>query len=851
MRSPPGGLLPYLGRRPTTWESNPVLPRGPRSTLLRVTTALSAWVAIGFAHATAAPFRVEPAALTLEGNFARAQLVATAISPDGTASERSADLTAEASYNSTNPQVVAVLLPGFLLAVADGEAAIQVSAGGETVEVPVKVTGVSAQPQIGFTSQVLAALNKAGCSAGSCHASQYGKGGFKLSVFSFAPNEDHAAITRDRQARRVDMLDPAKSLFLLKPTLAVPHGGGQRLTVGSVDYDLLKTWLAGGAPGPGAEEPQVKSLRVFPPRRVGQPGMTQQLRVLADYSDGKTRDVTCWSRFDSLDDSIVKVTSEGFFSAGGKGQTQVMVRFAGQAALSTVVVPFAENIDLAGWTENNFVDILAAKKLRELGIPPSPLCDDATFLRRAFLDAIGTLPSPHEAKAFLDSTDPDKRTKLVDRLLGLTGDPAQDIYGNQYAAYWTLKWADLLRCNSASIGEQGMWALHNWIGESLRQNKPFDQFVREIITAKGSVYSSGPANFFRVANNPQDRAEMASQLFLGVRLACAKCHHHPFEKYGQEDYYAFAAFFARVGVKGSQEFGLFGGEQVVLVSSGGEIGHPRTGQIMKPTPLEGQPVAEAPDRRQPLAQWLTSPDNPFFSRNIVNRYVAYLLGRGLVEPIDDMRATNPPSNGELLDALAAEFSKSCFDVKRLLRTIMTSRLYQLDAQPRPANANDHRFYSHYYVKRLSAETLLDAINAATGTTTKFKNMPLGSRAIELPDGDYPDYFLKTFGKPRRVSVCECERSSEANLAQALHTLNGDTISQKIADASGRLQKLLQENKPFEENVTELYLATFSRRPSADELTTCKSFLDQSPDPKTFYEDLLWTLVNSKPFLYVR
>ncbi|HVA46578.1 MAG TPA: DUF1549 and DUF1553 domain-containing protein [Pirellulales bacterium] len=801
--------------------------------------------------AAAATFDVEPASIQLEGNFARAQLVLTARNSDGTKSERSADVTPQASYTSTNPQVVSVLRPGFLLAVGDGEAAIQVSIGGETVAVPVKVSGVSAQPQLGFTSQVLAVLNKAGCNAGACHASQYGKGGFKLSVFSFAPNEDHVAITRDRQARRVDMLNPERSLFLLKPTLAVPHGGGQRLAVGSVDYELLKTWLATGAPAPRADEPQVKSLRVYPPRRLGQPGMTQQLRVLADYSDGRTRDVTCWSRFDSLDDSVVKVTPEGFFTAGGKGQSHVMVRFAGQAGLCTVIVPFAENIELAGWTENNFIDALAAQKFRELGIPPSPLCDDAAFLRRAFLDAIGTLPTPEEAKAFLDATDADKRTRLVDRLLGLTGDPAQDIYNNQYAAFWTLKWADLLRCNSASIGEQGMWALHNWIADSLRQNKPFDLFVREIITAKGSVYSSGPANFFRVANNPQDRAEAASQLFLGVRLACAKCHHHPFEKYGQEDYYSFAAFFARVGVKGSQEFGLFGGEQVVLVSSGGEIGHPRTGQIMKPTPLEGQPVPEAPDRRQPLAQWLTSPDNPFFSRNIVNRYVAYLLGRGLVEPIDDMRATNPASNAELLDALAAEFAKSCFDVKRLLRTIMTSRLYQLDSQPLPANASDHRFYSHFHVKHLAAEPMLDAINAATGTTTKFKNMPLGSRAIELPDGDYPDYFLKTFGKPRRVSICECERSSEANLAQALHTLNGDTLSQKIADGNGRLAKLLKENKPFEENVAELYLATFSRRPTPEELATCKSFLDQSPDAKTFYEDLLWTLLNSKQFLYVR
>ena len=826
-----------------------VRPHRGRWLLVCLMSGIAATSAGDFA--SAATFRVEPATLNLEGNFARVQLVLTALNSDGTTSEHSADLTPRSSYTSSNPQVVSVLRPGFLLAVADGEATINVSVGGETVAVPVKVTGVVPQPQLGFTSQVLAVLNKAGCSAGACHASQYGKGGFKLSVFSFAPNEDHAAITRDRQGRRVDMLTPQRSLFLLKPTQAVPHGGGERLKAGSVDYELLKTWLANGAPGPRAEEPEVKSLHVYPPRRVGQQGMTQQLRVLADYSDGKTGDVTGWSRFDSLDDSVVKVTPEGFFTAGGKGQSHVMVRFAGQASLCTVIVPFAENIELAGWTENNFIDALASQKFRELGIPPSPLCDDATFLRRAFLDAIGTLPTPEEAKAFFDSTDADKRTRLVDRLLGLTGDPAQDIYNNQYAAYWTLKWSDLLRCNSASIGEQGMWALHNWIADSLRQNKPFDLFVREIITAKGSVYSSGPANFFRVANNPQDRAEAASQLFLGVRLACAKCHHHPFEKYGQDDYYSFAAFFARVGVKGSQEFGLFGGEQVVLVSSGGEMGNPRTGKIMKPTPLEGQPVAEAPDRRQPLAQWLTSPDNPFFSRNIVNRYVAYLLGRGLVEPIDDMRATNPASNEELLGALAAEFAKSCFDVKRLLRTIMTSRLYQLDSQPIAANASDNRFYSHFLVKRLPAEPLLDAINSATGTTTKFKNMPLGSRAIDLPDGDYPDYFLKTFGKPRRVSICECERSSEANLAQALHTLNGDTLSQKIADGNGRLAKLLKENKPFDENVTELYLATFSRRPTAEELATCKSFLDQSPDPKSFYEDLLWTLVNSKQFLYVR
>ena len=802
------------------------------------------------AIANGATFQVSPPAVRLEGNFARAQLLVTAAKPDGAIDERSADLTHLATYASSNPQVISVSSTGALLAVGNGEAVIAVTANGESAQVAVQVTGVAPQPQVSFASQVLPVLSKAGCNAGACHASQYGKGGFKLSVFSFAPNEDFDAITRDRQGRRVNLLEPERSLFLLKPTLAVPHGGNRRLAAGSIDYELLKAWLNGGTPGLKPDEPKIQSIRVNPSRRVGPPGTTQQLQVVATYADGKTRDVTCWAKFDSLDDSIVTVTPQGHSTIAGKGQSNVMVRFEGQAEVATVVSPYADGVDLAGWTDNNFIDTLAAKKFRELGIPPSPLCDDATFLRRAFFDAIGTLPSVDEAKVFLDSPDPDKRRKLVDRLLGLSGDPAQDIYNNQYAAYWSLKWADLIRSNSAAIGEQGMWALHNWINESLRVNKPFDQFVGELITAKGSAYRNGPANFYRVANSPQDRAETVSQLFLGVRLTCAKCHHHPFEKYSQDDYYGFAAFFARVGVKGSQEFGLFGAEQIVLVSSGGEVGHPRTGQVMKPTPLEGRPAAETPDRRQALAQWLTSPDNPFFARNVANRYTAYLLGRGLVEPIDDMRATNPPSNAELLDALAGEFAKGGFNLKHLLRMIMSSRLYQLDSQPLAANAADSRFYSHYRVKRIAAEPLLDAIDAAAGTKTKFRNVPLGTRAIELPDGEYPDYFLKTFGKPRRASVCECERTGDANLAQALQTLNGEMLANKIVDAQGRLAGLLAAKRPFEENVSELYLATWSRRPTSDELATWKAFLDQSPDVKTFYEDLLWTLINSKPFLHV-
>ncbi|MGH7174685.1 MAG: DUF1553 domain-containing protein, partial [Gemmataceae bacterium] len=443
------------------------------------------------------------------------------------------------------------------------------------------------------------------------------------------------------------------------------------------------------------------------------------------------------------------------------------------------------------------------------------------------------------------------RNQLIDELLGLTGDPARDVHNNAYAAFWALKWADLIRSNSDAIGEQGMWALHNWLTAAFRDNKPFNRFVRELITARGSTFSNGPANYFRIAKNPQDLTEATSQLFLGVRLHCAKCHHHPYETLGQEDYYRFAAFFARVGNKSSQEFGLFGGETVIVVRSGGEVSHPRTGRILKPAPLHGKTASETRDRRQTLADWLTAADNPYFARNLVNRYMGYLLGRGLVEPIDDMRATNPPSNVALMDALAADFIKNGYNVKPLMRTIMRSRLYQLDSQSAKGNASDSRFYSHYNVKRLAAEPLLDAVDAAAGTKTKFEKVPLGTRAIELPDARYNNYFLNTFGKPRREGVCECERVSDPNLAQALHTLNGDLITAKITDAKGRVARLLASKKPHDEIVTELYLATLRRRPSEREQVVWHQELAAAPNRKIFYEDLLWTLLNSKHFLFVR
>jgi hypothetical protein len=828
-----------------TTGTPPVISR-PRP----LTVAVWTWclVAALVAQASAVEFEVLPAQVTLDNSFAQVQLLVS--SGAGTATEQSADLTHAATLVSSDTNIVRVLPNNRLAAVANGTAQVTVTVEGVSKTVPVTVTGVESQPNVDFVEQVLPVLSKAGCNAGACHASQHGKGGFTLSVMGYDPKADHSAIVRERMQRRVNLLSPEDSLLLKKPVLAAPHGGGKRLEKGSPEYAVFAAWIAAGCPAPKADAATVKKLTVTPGRRVAEIGATQQLRVEATYSNGRIADVTHWSRFDSLDEAVVAVTPQGQLTITGKGQAAVMVRFEGQAEISLVSVPYGTTADLAAWTNNNFIDEIAAAKFTELGITPSGLCDDATFVRRAYLDAIGTLPTPEETKTFLEASEPDKRAKLVNRLLGLTGDPALDTFNDKYAAYWTIKWSDLLKNRSDTVGDQGMWALHNWLRESFRVNKPFDQFVTELVTAKGPVFSNGPAAYFRIANNPLDMAEMTSQLFLGVRLGCAKCHHHPFEKYSQADYYSFAAFFPRVGNKVSQEGGLFANEIVVTVRMNGEVGHPKTGQIMKPTPLEGEPVDDPVDRRLPLAKWLTSKENDYFARNLVNRYVRYLLGRGLVEPIDDLRATNPPTNPALMQALVNDFRTSGFNIKHLMRSIMTSRLYQLDSQPNATNAADVRFYSHFLVKRLSAEPLLDSIDMACGTQTKFPNLPLGTRAIELPDAEYQNYFLQTFGKPKRVSVCECERNPDENLAQALHVLNGDIVQGKIVDANGRIAKLLKEQKPHEEIVTELYLATLSRKPSQAELDATKQFLADSPTPAECYQDLLWALFNTKQFLFV-
>ena len=793
----------------------------------------------------AVPFSVEPASIELIGRLDRLQLQVSARD-----SSRHEALTLKVKYAVESDSVLAVDEAGRLRPLTNGETTLIVTHGEATVRVPVKVSGVESSTT-NFVRDIVPILSKAGCNQGACHASQYGKGEFKLSLFGYAPEEDHPQFVRDWQQRRVSFVDPASSLILKKATMQVSHGGGQRFKVGSFEYDQMLDWLEAGAPGTTKSDPRVVGMSISPEQRVYSEGDSQQLRVVATYDDSSTRDVTHLALYDSMGEGVATVDQLGLVSAVGPGQAAIMVRFEGQAKVSMAMLPHRTDPDLSGFVVQNFVDEAVKKHWQKLGVIPAGLCTDEVFIRRAFLDSLGTLPSREKVEAFLASDKPNKREELVDELLGLTGDAKRDIYVNDWSAYWALKWGDLLRNNRNTIGDGGMWALYNWMRASFRENKPFDQFVREIVTAQGSIYANGPANYFKIATTPTDLAETTAQVFLGVRLQCAKCHHHPFEVYSQADYYGLAAFFTRVGTKGSSDFGALGRDTVVMLKSSGSISHPRTRQTMLPTPLQSEPVNldGVRDLRRPLADWLTSKDNRLFSRNIVNRVWGYFMGTGLVEPIDDLRETNPASVPELFDSLAEDFASNGFDQRRLMRNIMTSRVYQLDSSPLPENATDTRLYLHYNVKRLPAEVLLDGIDDAAGTQERFAGVPLGTRAISLPDSNFASYFLDTTGRPQRVIACECERTSTPNLAAVLHLLNGDVVQRKLADKNNRIAGFITNKTSVEDAIRELYLVTFSRYPTDDEVATAADYAAMAESPRQGLEDILWALINSREFLF--
>jgi len=696
---------------------------------------------------------------------------------------------------------------------------------------------------------------------GACHGSQFGKGGYKLSLAGFDPDLDYQDTIKAARGRRISLIDPAHSLLLLKPTMAVPHGGGLRLNPASADYALLVRWLKQGAPGPNPADPTITAITVTPNEKIlEKQGQSIDLKVMATYSDGSKRDVTAHARLSSLNDATAACTSEGHVTAAGQGQTAIMVRYSGLATVSTVIVPYRKKSSSAATPPNAArtdtisaqLDSIIERKQKQLNLPVSGLCDDATFIRRAFYDLIGTPPTRAELEAFVVDRKPDKRARLVDALLDRP----------EYADYWTLKWGDLLRSNRPALGTKGMWSFTNWIHEQVRSNRPVNGMVKDLILAQGSTFTNGPSNYYRVASNPQDLAETTSQVFLGVRMQCARCHHHPFEKWSQGDYYQFAAFFARVGLKGSTDFGIFGNENVVKVQDGGEVYHPKTGALMRPTALGVQQAAlkeggKLPDpdadgdRRSALADWLTSSDNRLFSRNIVNRYWGYLFGKGIVNPIDDQRITNPPTNPQLLDTLADDLVKNRFDLKHLIKTICGTAAYQRSSEAVPGNEKDDIFLTHYQPKRLPAESLLDAIDYVCGTREKYQDLPNGTRAIQLPDPTVSSDFLDVFGRPQRLIACECERQSEANLSQTLRLMNGELVNRKAGQQGGRLAGMLAQGLSDDAILNDLYIAALARKPRLSEKRAVFSVLAFTPDDgrKAVFEDVLVTLLNSKEFLF--
>jgi hypothetical protein len=790
---------------------------------------------------------VVPGRVALRGPYAEARVLVEAHYAGG--SER--DVSDEVSLAVTDPRVAGVDEDRTVRARGDGSTILVARLQGREARIPLEVRGVAKAGPPRFLTDVLPVLTKAGCNQGACHGAAAGKGGFKLSLLGYDPQTDYTAITRWGGGRRVSRTRPERSLILRKPTLQVRHGGGRRFAIGSPEYRLLRDWIAGGLPAPAPQEPQVTRLEAIPPLRTLAMGQSQRFIVRARYSDGSQRDVTGQTLFTASDETIASVDPSGEAKVVSPGEGAVVIRYRGLVATARVISPFGvrcsvfgvRGVRSLGRTPNtehrtpNPIETLVSEKLDALGLEPSGTCTDADFARRAYLDATGLLPTPDEVRTFLWDADRGKREKLIDALLERP----------EYVDFWTMKWADLLRCSRQSLTDKGMYAFYRWIRQSVAQDKPWDQFARDLLLARGSGFRNGPANYFRTAGRPEDLAEATAQVFLGVRVQCARCHNHPYEKWTQQQYYQLAAFFARVKTKkgDSPE------EKDVYLAATGEVEHPRTGKTMVPTALDAAPLPPdyRGDRRQALAEWLTSPQNPYFAHVLVNRVWRQLMGRGLVEPVDDLRATNPPSNEALFDWLAQDFVKHGCDVKYLIRSIMCSQAYQRSSLPAWGNERDTRYYSHFLFKRLGAEQLLDAVASATGVAEKFSGFPLGTRAAQLPDTEIPSYFLDVFGRPARQITCECERSSDPTIAQVLHLMNGAEINERLAAKDGRVAALAGSTLPPRRIVDELYLGSVSRFPSPEESRTAIQALTAGPDRQRAAEDLLWALLNTKEFVF--
>ncbi|HWN94394.1 MAG TPA: DUF1549 domain-containing protein, partial [Methylomirabilota bacterium] len=719
---------------------------------------------------------------------------------------------------------------------------VVVSALGREIRLPVTVESADV-PSVRFVRDVQPVLAKLGCNAGTCHGSASGKNGFKLSLRGYDPDFDYHALINDISGRRFNRVHPDDSLMLLKPLAEVPHEGRQVIKPGSREYKLLRDWIAEGTRNEDANAARATSIEILPGDvEMDLPGRDQQLLVIATYPDGTTRDVTRDAHFSVSNTEVAKTGADGVVKGLRRGEAAILVRYEGIYGTRLLTIMG----DRSGYewkevAENNFIDKHVNDKLRRVQALPSELCTDAEFIRRVSLDLTGLPPKADRVRAFLLDTTAakEKREKLIDELIG----------SPDYVKSWANKWADLLQCNSENLGQKGVWVYRQWIEKRIAENMPYDKFVRELLLAEGSAYQNPAVNYFRVLKEPGKITEDVSQTFLGVRFNCNKCHDHPFEKWTQNQYYEFGAHFARVAFKK----GALPGEEIVYRNyNGGEVKHLKTDMVVAPKVPFGseREIKGDDDRRDPFVDWLTSKENPLFAKSMANRVWSYFFGKGVIDPVDDIRGGNPPSNPALLDALTAEFIKTNFDLRALMRTICQSRTYQLSIIPNKWNEDDTINFSHASPRRLSAEQMLDAVAVATGVRPQFSGMPVGMRPVEIPDGIVQgNDFLALFGRPKRQSACECERTSNMTLSHTLNLINGQMLSQAVNSPKSRIAKLVESEADNQKLIEEIYLACLNRFPTEKEIAALDFVAAKSRSELA--QDLTWALMNSSAFVFNR
>jgi hypothetical protein len=784
---------------------------------------------------------VLPQKIELSTTAARQRLLAQFQAEDKFFSQATA-----ATFRSSDEKIVRVE-NGYAVPVANGEAEIIAQVGEQTARAKVVVSRQDQPFQWSFRNHVESVLSKQGCNGGACHGARAGQKGFRLALFGFDVEADYNYLTRQAGGRRILPSDPGRSLLLTKPTGLLPHKGGVRLDAASPEYRVLAEWIAAGTPGPQHDDPQITCLEVLPPHSIQQRGAEQQLVVLAHFSDGHTEDATRWAKYTVTNSAVASVDGEGRVKINGSGESAVNVWYLNLTTNAFVSAPYEFNLPaetFAKLERHNFIDDLVNAKLTALRLPASPPCDDATFIRRVFLDTTGTLPKVEEVTAFLANSAPDKRNQLIESLLARP----------EFVDYWTYKWADLLLINGARLRPAAVKAFHGWLRASVAENKPWDRLVTEIVTASGNTLEQGAANFYSLHKEPEEISETIAQAFLGLSINCAKCHNHPLEKWTNDQYYGMANMFSRVRAKGwGGDVRNGDGQRSIFSETSGELLQPSRGLPQPPRPLDGEPLAfeDPQDRRIPLAAWLTSPKNPYFARAITNRVWANYFGVGLVEKVDDLRSSNPASNEALLAACSQYLIEHKFDLKSLMRVMLQSAAYQRSSETTPENKIDTLHYSHYFPRRLKAEVLLDAFSQVTEVPTPFKDQPTGTRALQLSDVSIASYFLDTFGRPEREITCDCERTDEPNIPQVLHLYNGNTMSDKLQAKAGRIARTSKPEVPVAQVIDELFLAALARYPTEKERQSLHEILNATTeqDRRVTIEDFYWSLLTSREFMF--